>query len=209
MENDMNLAHDTVMASLLWLGHSFRLGVPSWVLTELVTRAEHPQTPRYVLGLSKRGKKYGIVNEYAEMKGYEFSWGTLSEDINVYEDVQGNNPIGRFEIFPTNLLQTFRNSALVEDLFLWLYDKHPLSNTEFEGEESIGDWFVLSFSAEGERQIGRLRTWLAVTFLPRIMPDLLAEATRIINEAKAGSVEKDGKALHDPLVETIRFQLCS
>jgi|SRR5471030_493959 len=208
MNNDKKIEQDNAMASLLLLGHSFRLGPPSWVLTELVTRTTYPQTPRHVLGLTKRGYDQGIVSEYVDKKGYEFSWGTVSEDIEMYDDEQEDIPIAWFEIFPTNLLKTFPNSALVEDLFLWLYNKHPLCNKEFEGEEAVGDWFVLSFSAEGVRAIDRLRLWLAATFVPRIMPDLLAEATRIINEAKTASVDEAGRVLYDPLVEGLRFQLC-
>jgi len=209
MDNDKKIEQDNAMASLLLLGHSFRLGPPSWVLTELVTRTMYPQTPRHVLGLTKLGRDHGIVGEYLDKKGYEFSWGTMSECVETYYDEPEDIPAARFEIFPTDLLKTFPSSSLVEDLFLSLYSKHPLCNKEFEGEESIGDWFVLSFSAEGVRAINRLRLWLAATFVPRIMPDLLADAGRIINEAKAASVDGAGKVLYDPLVEVLRFQLCS
>lgn len=207
MENSKNHAINGVMAGLLALGYHIDLGIPSWVLTEMVTRKTCPLTPRDVLGISAAYRDGSIVSEYRNKVGYEFSWGTLSEDVRMDEDDE--TWIGKFEFFPKHVLMAFPQSALVEDLFMWMYQYHPLCHEQFDCDESYGDWFVLSFTAYGEEDISALRCWLAGVFVPKIMPDLVAEALRIVEAAKAEAIanSSDG-SFEEALYEKGRYQLC-
>ncbi|SFB27942.1 hypothetical protein SAMN04515620_13444 [Collimonas sp. OK607] len=205
--NVRDYALDGVMTGLLAAGHCFKVGIPSWVLTELVSRKFAPLRPRDVLGLSKSHRENSITAEYLNKMGYEFSWGTLSEELRTDED--DGVLVGTFEIFPTQVLMAFPQVAMVEDLFIWMYQNHPLHHEKFDGDEAIGDWFVLSFSAVGQEKIDELRRWLAVIFVPRVMPDLILEARRIVAAAAdvASARSADGTS-EDALREVGRFQLC-
>jgi hypothetical protein len=205
--NVRDYALDGVMTGLLAAGHCFKVGIPSWVLTELVSRKFAPLRPRDVLGLSRSHRENSITAEYLNKMGYEFSWGTLSEEIHADED--DCVLVGTFEIFPTQVLMTFPQAAMVEDLFIWMYQNHPLSHKEFEGNEASGGWFVLSFSAVGQEKIDELRRWLAVIFVPRVMPELILEARRIVAAAaEVASARSADGSFEDALYEIGRFQLC-
>lgn len=207
MEDSHNHAINGVMAGLLALGYYIDLGIASWLLTEMVSRKTCPLTPRDVLGVSKAYRDGSIVTEYLNKVGYEFSWGTLSEDVRMDEDDE--TWIGTFEFFPKHVLKAFPQSALVEDLFMWMYQNHPLCHEQFDCGEAFGDWFVLSFTAYGQEDIAELRRWLAGIFVPKIMPDLVAEALRIVDATKAEAIARssDG-SFEEALFEKGRFQLC-
>lgn len=202
-----NHALDGVMGGLLALGYCFDIGIPSWVLTELITRKSAPLRPRDVLGLSKNYRENSITAEYFNKMGYEFSWGTLSEKLHT--DVDDGMLVGTFEIFPKQVLMAFPQVEMVEDLFIWMYQNHPLRHAEFEGDEAFDGWFSMSFSAYGNEEIAELRRWLAGTFVSKIMPDLISEAMRIVMAANAVEATcSDEGAAEDVLNERGRFQLC-
>lgn len=205
--NVRNHALDGVMGGLLALGYCFDIGIPSWVLTELISRKSARLRPRDVLGLSKSYRENSITSEYLNKIGYEFSWGTLSEELQTDED--DGELVGTFEIFPKHVLKTCPQSGMIEDLFMWMYQNHPLRHNEFDCDQSFGDWFVMSFSAYGKEEIAELRRWLAGTFVSKIMPDLISEAMRIVMAAKAvDAARSDDEAAEGVLNEKVRFQLC-
>lgn len=209
MENVRNQALDGAMAGLLALGCGMDIGIPSWALKEAVTRRSFPLKPRDVLGLSKAYRENSIVGEYLNKKGYEFSWGTLAEDAQWIDDDDDGTWVGTFEIFPKRLLMEFPQKGIVEDLLMWMYQNHPLRHEDFDVEESSGSWFVLSFSAFGTEKIGELRCWLAGIFVPKILPDLIAEAMKIVTAEKMAAIARsaDG-SFEEALREKGRFQLC-
>ncbi len=206
MDDLQNPALDRVMAGLVAINCPMDIGMPSWMLTEMVTRKSFPLKPKDVLGLSNAYKESSIVSEYLDKVGYEFSWGTLSEDI--HQDEDDGTWIGTFEILPKNVLRAFPQCGMVGDLFIWLYANHPLQHDEFDGDESFCDWFALSFTVHGYKKITKLRSWLATTFVQRIMPDLVLEAMRIVAEAKKMAIENSTDGSFEALQETGRFQLC-
>jgi hypothetical protein len=113
----------------------------------------------------------------------------------------------RYEVVPINLLLAFPHSGQLEDLFTWLYRNHPLYNEEFDYDEGFCRLSVMSFqSPEYEEEF--LRDWMAWTFLPYIWPDLLREATRIVEEKKTAAIaaSPDG-SFEELLVEHHRGQL--
>ena len=119
MKNAHSKAVDGVMAGLLALGYYTELGIPSWILTEMATRKTAPMSARDVLGLSAKYKHRNIVTEYSQKKGYEFSWGTLSEDVFRDADADDDDDsedvwTGRFEVMPKEVLKAFPQSAMVE-----------------------------------------------------------------------------------------------
>lgn len=203
MKNLQNKTKTEGMARLLELGQCFDLGIPSWILNEMVSREKFQISPKDVFGLGNSSSQNNIVGEYMNKKGYEFSWGSMSE--NVYQDEDDATWIGTFEILPKVVLMAFPQGAMIEDLFIWMYQNHPLRHDEFNGEESFGDWFVLSFSAYGLDEIARLRSWLATTFIEHVIPDLISEALRIVAAEKLAGIA-DGSV--DVMREDGRFQLC-
>jgi hypothetical protein len=198
---------DGAMRLLLAMGRPIDIGIPAWLLREIVTRKAYPVKPRDALGLSKVSCGKSLVDEYLATKGYEFSWGTLSESVGQSEF--DGSLVGTFEVFPKHVLQAFPQSKMLEDLFSWMYRHHPLQHDDYYPDESNGAWFVMSFSSYSEKGIVALRQWLTNTFLPRILPDLIAEAMRIVEEAKRVAIARsiDG-SFEEALVERERFQLC-
>jgi len=203
---EKNHAIDGVMAGLLAAACPIEVGIPSWFLTEMVTRKSFPVKPRDVLGLSVECKDNCIVSDYLNMKGYEFSWGTFSE--NIFQDEDGEW-VGIFEIFPKHVLRAFPQVNMISDLFMWMYQNHSRRHDEFKVEEPYSTWYVISFSAYGKEKIGELRRWLAGVFVPKILPDLISEAVKIVTAEKMAVAARsiDGP-YEDALCEKKRFQLC-
>lgn len=204
--NKMN-ALDSVMCSLLSSGIPMDIGIPSWLLTEMITRETSPLTPQDVMGQRENFKDENLLLEYRDKVGYQFTWGTMSEKLCICEDEE--IPMGTFELFPKDVLKAFPQPALLEDLFMWMYQNHPHYDDKFECQESYGDWFVMAFCASGEKQIDDLRRWLALVFIPRILPDLMSEAMRIVDATKsAESKSSPDGSFNRALIEIRRGQLC-
>jgi hypothetical protein len=190
-------------------GCSVETGMPAWAVKEYMFRKSYPLTPSDILGLSPDYMGCSMLDEYENMCGYNFSWGQLHEEVVLHEEVEESVLIGRFEFVPTAILQAFPQSALLEDLFMFMYRHHPLFDPEFDCDESSGDWPVIAFEAFGEAEIEALRRWIAKVFLPGIWDDLMAEAMVIVETAKAAAIaaSPDG-SYEEVFVERGRFQLC-
>jgi hypothetical protein len=210
MKNQNVQTLDKMSRKLFQAGCATDLGIPGWIVTEMLTRENNPFTPEklFCIDVNVDGPSSNILSEYADKKGYSFSWGHLSECIEFLDLGDGEELIGRFEFSPADLLKSFPNSAMIQDLLTWMYRLHPLHSEKFLLEEAIGDWFTLSFSAYDELEIARLRRWLAITFIPKIWPDLLMDGMRIIEIFKVTvglETQDDG---YDVFVEHHRNQLC-
>jgi hypothetical protein len=193
---------DDAMTKLLIAGSPFDIGIPAWTLREITTRSTYAIEPSALLGLDPENGSKDIVSEYERKKGYEFSWGTLSEDICE----EGDLLVSTFEVFPKLVLKQFPQPAMVEDLFIWMYENHPLRHESFGADEAHGDWFVMSFTAYEAKNISRLRTWLGTVFVTKIMQDLVSEAMLIVTrELFLAANERLDEDLFN---EHKRFQLC-
>jgi len=145
----------------------------------------------------------GMVQEYLDKKGYEFSWGTVTEELQEIEDFPS---IWKFEIIPHQILKRFPQPALLEDLFIFMYRHHPLRHATFFADESFCNWSVMGFEVESEKIID-FRHWIATVFLSKVIPDLLAEAMLIV-EQKLTVERCIGAPPGYSLNEEVRFQLC-
>lgn len=177
--------------------------------TKLMMPAKLKQALKDALSACGRFPGAGNLAEYLKQVGHTFSFGTVSEESRPFNpDDDKSPPVLRYEFVPTNLLLAFPQSALLEDLFMWMYHNHPLYQDEFDCDEGFCHLSVISFkSEEGKGEI--LRQWIAGTFIPKIWPDLLQEATRIVEAKKATAIaaSPDG-SFEELLVEHHRFQLC-
>lgn len=207
MENIHSAAVDQAMTALLLRGFPVDIGIPAWAIAEMLGRAHSPLTSNDVLGQSFDFKEKSILSDYRDMQGYQFSWGTLSEESSLNEE--NMTAVCRFEFCLRNVILAFPQAAMVEDLLTWMYSNHPLYDAKFSSNESYGDWFVLSFEALDAKKITMLRRWLAKTFIPKILPDLILECLSIIESAKENEFKRTGSlSFEDLLIEKTRYQLC-
>lgn len=205
--NQDNVVNQAAML-LLVNARPVELGMPARLIHELVFGKYAALTVEDILGGPEHIER-SMLGEYKGKKGYTFSFGNLSEESYPSNpDDDKSLPVLRFEFIPLDLLVTFPQSAQLEDLFMWLYRNHPLYHPEFDCDEAFGDFSVLSFQSK-EGCGGALRGWMASVFIPSIWPDLLAEATRIVNEKIAAAIAQssDG-SFKELLLERGRFQLC-
>ncbi|TQK01260.1 hypothetical protein [Herbaspirillum sp. SJZ107] len=150
-----------------------------------------------------------LSREYAEIPGYRFSWGAVSEVSSPSDPDDDESPLVlRFEFMPISLLLVFPESGQLEDLFMWMYENHPLYDPDFDCDEGNNHWSVISF-ASGGGEGEALRDWVADAFIPLIWPDLLAEATKIVEKKIEAAISQspDG-TFEELLVERHRYQLC-
>lgn len=177
--------------------------------TKLVLPTNTKQALEDALSAGGRYPGDGDLTEYLTQQGHTFSFGTVSEESRPIDpDDDKSPPVLRYEFVPINLLLAFPHCGQLEDLFMWLYRNHPLYDEGFECDEGFCRLSVMSFqSPEYEEEF--LRDWMAWTFLPYIWPDLLREATRIVEEKKAAAIaaSPDG-SFEELLVEHHRGQLC-
>ena len=207
MENIHSAAVDKAMTGLLLMGFPVDIGIPAWAIAEMLGRAHSPLASNDVLGQSFDFKEKSILSDYRDMQGYQFSWGTLSEESSLNEEKM--TAVCRFEFCLRNLMLAFPQPAMIEDLITWMYSNHPLYDQKFSSNESYGDWFVLSFEARDAKKITMLRRWLAKIFIPKILPDLILECLSIIESAKENEFKRTGSlSFEDLLIEKTRYQLC-
>jgi hypothetical protein len=177
--------------------------------TKLVLPTKIKQALEDALSAGGRYPGDGDLRRYLTQQGHTFSFGTVSEESYPSDPDDDKSPrVLRYEFAPINLLLTFPHRGQLEDLFMCLHRNHPLYNDEFDCDEGFGRLSVISFQSAGDEE-DTLRQWMAGTFLPIIWPDLLREATRIVEEKKAVAIaaSPDG-SFEELLVEHHRGQLC-
>jgi hypothetical protein len=184
------------------------LGMPAYGVANCVFRKVSPATPADIMGVGERTSSSSVLEDYQQLLGYHFPWGTVSE-----HSFEGDDTGVRFVDFtfdPRDVYLAFPDGWHLADLFHWLYQSHPLCHRKFETDPDsvIFDWSVISFQARGERQIKALRSWLVEVFIPLIWPDLLREAMRLIEQKKASIFSTDG-SFEELLSDRSRWLLCS
>ena len=215
---------DAAALGLLQSGATVEIGMPAWAAKELLFRKSCPLTGDYIAGLNEEYFQR-MLEEYAVKQGYSFSWGTLSEEFCLHADldIDGGGSEVRFEFVPKAISLAFPQSGMLGDLFDHMYSHHPLRKAKFPCDEPEGDWSVIAFRADGGPEAKMLRRWIAVTFIPKILPDLMREAMIIVTDhlARARAAEEvldrfamDGKTLRSTSLPEVafeeihRFQLC-
>jgi hypothetical protein len=206
----MKLDLDEVMLTMLKQGSPIPLGFPHWALHEFVTRVDSPVDPAMLLGLIDNEDKSSMLDRYEDLKGYQFSWGTVAEKNYHYEEDPEDVRICTFEFSPEAVLKTFLQPDMLQDLFIFMYNHHPLRDERFDCDDAFGNLYTLAFSVTGSQaEHAELRKWMATTFIPLIWPDLNKEASLIVEEVKreALATSLDGTTNH-ALIEVRRNQLC-
>ena len=181
MDARTTVEQDDAMLQLLADAAPVPLGIPSWILKEMTTRVEFPVPPAEVLGLDGKEVSAEMLTEYKDKAGYQFSWGTVSESVSEVTGEEGTALCGAFEISPETILKALPRPDIFEDVMIAMYNQHPQANFRFECDEAYGSWYVMQFFAEGKREIAALRSWLAKTFIPKVLPDLLKSAEDLIS----------------------------
>lgn len=208
----MNSKKNTILEQtglhLLNNGCPVLLGMPAYGVANCVFRKVSPATPADIMGVGERTSSSSVLEDYQQLLGYHFPWGTVSE-----HSFEGDDTGVRFVDFtfdPRDVYLAFPDGWHLADLFHWLYQSHPLCHRKFETDPDsvIFDWSVISFQARGERQIKALRSWLVEVFIPLIWPDLLREAMRLIEQKKASIFSTDG-SFEELLSDRSRWLLCS
>lgn len=203
---------DGMATAMLALGYAIKLDIPAWTIREMLTRETTPVKPAYIFGVSKDCMRQSLVDEYLDKKGYQYTWGAVSEHLASFEDGDDGEEeiiVGKFEFYPEEILKEFPNAAMLQDLMIWMYGHHPSMDENYAADESSGDWFVLAFEASGVEDIAKLRNWLANVFIPKIWPDLLSNGMRIVMEAKTAELARtNNQSFEGALIEKQRWQLC-
>jgi hypothetical protein len=206
----MKLAIDDVMLTLLKQGTPIPLGFPYWALLEFTTRKDSPVDPAILLGLKENEDKSSMLDRYEDREGYQFTWGVVSEGTDHFEEDPEEVRTCTFEISPEAVLKTFMEPSMLEDLYAFMYKNHPDCDDRFECGEAFGNLYTMQFSATGgPAEHAELREWMANTFIPVILPDLNAEAARIVGAEKLRALSSSFDGTSDKaLIEVRRGQLC-
>ena len=210
----MNSNKNTILAQtglhLLKNGCLVLLGMPAYGVASCVFRKGSPATPAEIMGIGERTSSTSILEDYQQLRGYYFPWGTVSEKSFEGDEEDEGVRFVEFTFDPRDVYLALPSGWHLADLFYWLYQSHPLRHRKFDTDpdDVIFDWSVISFQARGERQIKALRSWLVEVFIPLIWPDLLQEAMRLIEQKKASIFSPDG-SFEELLSDRSRWLLCS
>lgn len=189
---------DIAMTSLLVSGHPMPLGLKYELIVERMTRLEYPATADQLLGSAAdiRGESaepnYTLLSQYKDLRGYQFSWGMLTESIcddDGFDDDLG--PCLSFEVIPEELLKKYWRSDIWDRVLTALYRAHELEHPEFDVDEGSHSECVMEFRAFGDDEGRELRLWMANVFIPKILPDLLAAADRLLAIREKSEEELD------------------
>jgi hypothetical protein len=200
---------DNAGLTLLENGCHLPIGIPAYGVKSVVFRKGDPLSPDELFGLEGTPPYGSIVDDFERMRGYHFWWGTVSEKIDEGEEEEKWLPIAYFEFAPRDVYSAFPNGSHLADLFARMYKWHPLRHRKFtaDPDDVTSEWSVISFQAQGEREIKSLRTWFVKVFIPLIWPDLLKEAMTIIAAKKASVTSPDG-SFEELLSDQSRWLLC-
>ena len=194
----INNAADKSMLRALTLGFPFSIGIPVWQIKHLQNREESPMSLADIMGQSPRYRdSRSLGDEHADMKGYQFSWGIIAEDFTSGEEFGPGNPdMVTWEFCPEQLLQLFCDPEFLEDVMVSMCANHPLASSEFDCDSANGSFFTLRYIAVGAEKIAELRKWLATTFVPEILPDVLVMAERLIRKTEGDPVQRNREWLN-------------
>lgn len=209
MDSKKNKIAENAGLNLLANGCHLPIGMPAYAVRSAVFRKGNPLSPDELVGLSETPPYGSTLDDYERKRGYHFPWGTLSEEIDEGEEEEKGVPLAHFEFAPRDVYLAFPEGSHLADLFAWMYKWHPLRHRKFRADpdDVTITWSVISFQAEGEREIKSLRKWIVMVFIPLIWPDLLNEAMTIIAAKKASVTSPDG-SFEELLSDPSRWLLC-
>lgn len=189
----VNTAADIAMLHALASGLDFRIGLPLWQVKHLLTREDSPLSLADILGLAPSCRdSRSLADEYTDMKGYQFSWGIIAESFTPGEEFGPGEPdMVTWEFCPEQLLKCFCDPEFLEDVMVSMCANHPLASSEFDCDSANGSFFTLRYIAVGAEKIAELRKWLATTFVPKILPDVLVMAERLIRKTAGDPVQRN------------------
>jgi hypothetical protein len=128
---------DGIATALLALGCSNKLNAPTWIIREMLTRKTDPVKAARIFGVRNARLRPSLVDEYLEKKGYQYTWGAVSEHVTSFEDGDDGEEeiiVGKFEFYPEEILKEFPNAAMLQDLMMWMYGHHPLKDANYPAE---------------------------------------------------------------------------
>lgn len=200
------IKQDSVMTELLKKEIPLQIGIPAWVLKEMVSRSDYPVDARKLLGVDGVDCTPGedFLSRNMDSCGYNFSWGTILEETTDLEDEA--IICLRFEFLPYQLLRRFPRSDVLDHFILSAYRNHPLYSDQFEENEGSNPWSVLQLLAFGtQKQVRALRKFILDIFLPFIWPDLLALTDRYVTDLENGIImpPSNMQFLHPAILEAI------
>lgn len=186
MDHNASATLDSAMIKLFAAGAAHRIGLPIWLAKHVLTREDFPHSANSILGVQEMEKvdypPINLAEDFDEMVGYQFSWGSVSESYlrSKDKDPGEDEDTVFFQILPEQLLMAHPEPAFWEDWMIEMCDAHPQASEEFDADEAMGSFHTLLFSATGADEIARLRKFMAKTFLPRILPDMLTDAQKML-----------------------------
>lgn len=157
---DRNAMHegDELVVQALRRGCSRRIGLPTGIVTHVLTRPDYPHSPASILGVKEvedddpENAPIDLLGEYSNMFGYMFSWGSVSEATVPADGDEFEEDFIYFEILPEQLLGMHPYPAYWEDLMIGLYQDHPLRSAEFNADDASGTFHTLMFAARGHAE---------------------------------------------------------
>lgn len=124
------------------------------------------------------------MEDFTDLLGYQFSWGSISESyLGPYVDEFGTSPESAiFEVLPEKLLKQHPNPDYWKTEMVAMCNVHPLASKEFRATKAVARFHVLRFRAEAD-SVARLRSFIMDTFLPTILPEILARGEQMIDDS--------------------------
>lgn len=209
MSKSSVLTADALMLKLFWAGTPIRLGMPGWLLHHAWTRSDHPYSASQLFGARSNpapidmGSEPPLSIEYGYLSGYQFSWGSVTEQAFGGELSDLFPPTLVFSIFPEKLLQRFPYPDLIHIIFATLYRQHKYYFHIYELEPGR-TWDAATFTAaRDDRQA--LRAYVHGAFLIRILPDLLAACERVAIAFEEHGIEGARKVLNSYRIDLGRW----
>lgn len=174
------------------------LDLPIWMLDDLLERKDHPRTPESILGVSpNENENLSLREEFRDLKGYKFSWGYITESFTPagqYDD--DDLETVSWNLCPEELLRSFCDPGFLEDVMVSMYGAHPLASADVTCDEAYGLYTTMGFAAIGTENIKATRKYLANTFVPKVLPDILAAVYHLLKTTEGKPVQRNKEWLN-------------
>lgn len=183
--SDKDRLLDDCMIHLVNNQSPFPLGIKAALINEYLHRDEFPVSPAALVSMDTEETNISLLEHYADLVGYQFSWGfltesfaaaDLSEDADEYE--QEDHLL--YEFILEGILKRLPRSDLLDFVMVGLYREHSLFNEDFDTDVGSNCQSLLSLRAFGTEEVTELRLFVSLVFIPHILPDLLAYLERLV-----------------------------